>query len=83
MGFIILYCKGTVFCGRRAHAHERKECLQKISEGKVSRIVMGIYCAAYVIYSAVCTAGDCFLVDIQSLFGKIDHYFQHSTIRIE
>jgi hypothetical protein len=53
------------------------------SEGELSRTVIGIYCAAHVIYSAVCTAGDCFLVDIQSVFGKIDHYFPHSTVRIE
>jgi hypothetical protein len=53
------------------------------SEGKLSRSVLGIYCAAHVINSAVCTAGDCFLVDIQSVFGKIGHYFQHPTVSIE
>jgi hypothetical protein len=49
----------------------------------VSRSVIGIYCAAHVISSAVCTAGDCFVVDFQSVFGKIDHYFQNYTVRIE
>jgi len=53
------------------------------SEGKLSRSVIGIYCAAHVIDSAVCTADDCFLVNIQSVFGKIGHYFQHSTVWIE
>jgi hypothetical protein len=53
------------------------------SEGKLSRSVIGIYRAARVNYSAVCTAGDCFLVDIQLVFGKTDHYFQQCTVRIE
>jgi len=63
--------------------HMKGKNVFRKSEGKLSRSVIGIYCAARVNYSAVCTAGDCFLLDIQSVFGKTDHYFQQYTVRIE
>jgi hypothetical protein len=61
----------------------RKNNVFERLKNKIQRDIIGVGCAAHIVYNTVQTAADCLPVDIESTVAKIYQYFHIYTVRAE